>query len=81
MGLKRKEADDAPSKCVSIDQMVSTQPESIPEMAGFLTNLRIWGAMIFVDHYSDYELVALMRDLTLDKTQDATDKIFIWKAC
>ncbi len=33
-------------------------------MAGFLTNLRIWGAIIFVDHYSDYVFVALMCDLT-----------------
>jgi len=37
-------------------------------MTGFLTNLRIWGATIFVDHYSDYVFVALMRDLTLNKT-------------
>jgi hypothetical protein len=37
-------------------------------MAGFFTNLRIWGATIFVDHYSDYVFVALMRDLTLDET-------------
>jgi hypothetical protein len=37
-------------------------------LAGFLTNLHIWGATIFVDHFSDYLFVALMRDLTLDKT-------------
>ncbi len=37
-------------------------------MTGFLTNLRIWGATIFVDHFSDYVFVALMRDLTLDET-------------
>ena len=37
-------------------------------MAGFLTNLRIWGATIFVDHFSDYVYVALMQDLTLDET-------------
>ncbi len=37
-------------------------------MAGFLTNLRIWGATILVDHYSDYVFVALMRNLTLDET-------------
>jgi hypothetical protein len=37
-------------------------------MAGFLTNLRIWAATIFVDYYLDYVYVALMRNLTLDKT-------------
>ena len=60
--------DAAPGKCVSMDQMVSAQPGLIPQMAGFLTNLCIWGATIFVDHFSDYLFVALMRDLTLDKT-------------
>jgi hypothetical protein len=48
--------------------MVSAQPGLIPQLAGFLTNLRIWGATIFVDHYSDYVFVALMGDLTLDET-------------
>jgi hypothetical protein len=48
--------------------MISAQSGLIPQMAGFLTNLRIWGATIFVDHYSDYVFVALMRDLTLDET-------------
>jgi hypothetical protein len=48
--------------------MISAQPGLIPQMAGFLTNLRIWGATIFVDHFSDYVFVALMRDLTLDET-------------
>ncbi len=48
--------------------MVSAQPGLIPQMAGFLTNLRIWSAMIFVDHFLDYVYVALMHDLTLDET-------------
>jgi hypothetical protein len=67
-GSIRKESDDAPGKCVSMDQLVSAQPGLIPQMAGFLTNLRIWGATVFVDHFSDYVYVALMRDLTLDET-------------
>jgi len=67
-GLIRKPTDNALGKCVSIDQMIFTQPGLIPQMAGFLTYLRIWGATIFVDHYSDYVFVALMRDLTLDET-------------
>ncbi len=73
-GLKgsiKKEIDDASGKCVSIDQMVSAQPGLIPQMAGFLTNLCIWGATNFVDHFSDYIFLPLMRDLTLDKTLPA----------
>ena len=67
-GSIRKESDIAPGKCVSMDQLVSAQPGLIPQMAGFLTNLRIWGATVFVDHFSDYVYVALMRDLGLDET-------------
>jgi hypothetical protein len=67
-GSIRKTTDNAPGKYVSIDQMISAQPGLIPQMAGFLTNLRIWGATIFVDHHSDYVFVALMHDLTLDET-------------
>jgi hypothetical protein len=64
----RKHDDNAPGKCVSIDQMISAQPDSIPQMAGLPTNLRIQVATFFVDHYSDYVYVALMHILLLDKT-------------
>ena len=67
-GTIRKEDETDPGDCVSIDQLVSAQPGLIPQMSGFLTNHRIWGATIFVDHVSDYVFVALMRDLTLDET-------------
>jgi len=64
----RKKSETEPGDCVSIDQIVSAQPGLIPQMAGFLTNMRIWGATVFVDHVSDFVYVALMRDLTLDET-------------
>ena len=64
----RKESDNAPGKKTSVDQIVSAQPGLIPQMSGFLTNLRINGATVFVDHYSDHVYVYLMRDLTLDET-------------
>ena len=48
--------------------MVSAQPGLVPQMSGSLTNLRIMGATIFVDHFSDYVYVYLMRDLTLTET-------------
>jgi hypothetical protein len=37
-------------------------------MLGSLTNQRVWGATVFVDHFSDYVYAALMQDLTLDET-------------
>ncbi len=37
-------------------------------MAGFLTNLCIWGATVFVHNFSDYVYVALMQDLGLAET-------------
>ena len=37
-------------------------------MSGHLTNMRIWAASVFVDHFTDYVFVHLMRDLTIDET-------------
>ncbi len=45
-----KSTDDAPGKQASMDQMDS----AILQMSGCLTNLRIMGTMIFVDHFSDH---------------------------
>jgi hypothetical protein len=50
-GSIRKESDNTLRKCLSMDEMVSAQPGFIPQMAGFLTNLSIWGATVFVDHF------------------------------
>ena len=46
---------------------MSAQPVPIPQIPGYLTNMRIWGATVFVDHVSEYTHVALMHDITLDK--------------
>jgi hypothetical protein len=62
-----------------MDQLVSAQPGLIPQMASFLTNLRIWGATAFLDHFSDYVYVALMQDLGLDETLLAKSS-FKWHA-
>ena len=67
-GTIRKDDETEPGDCVSLDQLVSAQPGLIPQMSGYLTNMRIWGATVFVDHVSDFVYVALMRDLTLDET-------------
>ena len=67
-GTIRKEINTEPGDCVSIDQIVSAQPGLIPQIYGYLNNMRIWGATVSVDHVSEYTHVALMRDLTLDET-------------
>ncbi len=63
-----KPTDDAPGKQASMDQLLSAQPGLIPQMSGSLTNLRIMGATVFVDHNSDHTYIYLMRDLTLAET-------------
>jgi hypothetical protein len=64
----RKQSDDHPGSKTSTDQLVSAQPGLIPQMSGRLTALRVNGATIFADHYSDHVYVFLMRDLTLEET-------------
>ncbi len=63
-----KPTDNAPGKRASMDQMVSAQPGLIPQMSGRLTNLRIMGATVFVDHYSDHVYVYLMKDLMFSES-------------
>jgi hypothetical protein len=75
----RNESNNAPGKCISMDQLVSAQPGLIPQMAGVLPNLHIWGATVFVDHFSDYVSVALMQGLGLDETLLAKS-YFEWHA-
>jgi hypothetical protein len=48
--------------------MVSAQPGLIPQMSGCLTNLRIMGTTIFIDHFSDHVYAYLIKDLTLSET-------------
>ncbi len=64
----RKLTDDAPGKQASMDQLISDQPGLIPQMSGSLTNLRIMGATMFVDHLSDHTYIYLMQDLTMAET-------------
>ena len=63
-----KDSETEPGDCVSIYKLVSAQPGLIPKVSGYLTNIRIWGATLFVDHVSDFTHIVLMIDLTLDET-------------
>ena len=53
---------------MSVEQIVSAHLGLIPQMFGFLTNQRLWGATTFVDHVSNYVYVHLMRDLSPTET-------------
>ena len=67
-----------PGDGVLVDQIVSSQPGLITQMSGFLTKQRLWGAITFVDHVSDFVYVHLMRELSLAETllsKEAMEKL------
>ena len=78
-GSIQKKSETKPGDGVSVDQIVSAQPGLIPQMSGFLTHERLWGATTFVDHVSDYVYVHLMKNFTIEETlsaKKAFEKIF-----
>ena len=62
----RKEDSTKPGQCVGVYQMISAQPGLIPQEKGNLTRSRIWACTVFVEYYTGYVFVALMRDLTAE---------------
>jgi hypothetical protein len=60
-----------PGQVVSVDQIVSAQPGLLPQEKGQLTRSRIWGCTVFVDHFTNYVSIALMRDLSAEATLEA----------
>ncbi len=70
-GSIQREEEKKPGDGVSADQIVSAQPGLIPQMSGFLTSERLWGATTFVDHVSDYVYVHLMKSFTIEDTMNA----------
>ena len=64
----RKDSKTDPGDCVSMYQLLSAQPGLITKMSGYLTNMRLCGDTVFVDHVSYFTHFELMRDLTLDET-------------
>ena len=51
--------------------MISAQPGLIQQEKVNLTRARIWSCAVFVDYYTGYVFVALMRDLTAELTLEA----------
>ena len=67
----RKESDNKPGACVSIDQLVSAQPGLVPQISGRLTSARIWAATVYLDHFTRHVYVHLMRDQTQASTLES----------
>ena len=59
-GSIRKEDETEPGHGTSTDQFVSHQPGLVPQLSGKLTNQRITGATVYVDHVTDFLYVHLM---------------------
>ena len=64
----RKEDLKRPGQCVGVDQMISAQPGLVPQEKGHMTRARIWACTIFIDYFTGFTYVALMRDLTVEST-------------
>jgi hypothetical protein len=67
-----------------VDQIVSTQPGLIPQMADFPTSNGIWGTMIFCNHVTNFVYVCLMRNFTLAETllaKRAYEKVLAQAGC
>ena len=59
----RKDEQNFPGGCVSVDQIVSGQTGMVPQTSGFWTVERFVGATVFVDNYSSFSFVYMMRSL------------------
>ena len=56
-----------------IDQMVSSQPGTIPKLTRSITRVRFWAATVFVYQYSDYCYAHLMRGTSGEETREAKE--------
>jgi hypothetical protein len=61
----------APGDLVSVDVLVSSTPGLVAQMAGFLTRKRYKYACVFVDHFSDFGYVYMMKEHTANEALDA----------
>ena len=76
--MLRREDFLEPGQCVEGDQMISAQPGFIPQGKSQLTHGGIWAWTVFVDYYTGFVFVALMRDLT-DKSTLAAKRDFEYR--
>ena len=67
----RKPEDNFPGANTSTDQMISPYGGMIPQTKGRLMKAKYYAATVFVDHYTDYTYVHLMKDSTAESTLEA----------
>ena len=61
-----------------VDQLVSAQPGQVPQSSGYLTSSRVWACNVFIDVHSEYCLVFMLLNTTLDqmlKAKQAFEKV------
>ena len=67
----RRDDESAPGMCISTDLLVSAKGGLIPQRSGKLMSARYVSATVFVNHFSDFVYVHLMRDFTAEATLEA----------
>ena len=67
----RNEDQNFPGGCVSVDQIVSGQSGMVPQTSGHRTLERFVGATVFVDNYSSFAFVYMMRQINAEETMAA----------
>lgn len=67
----QRENETFPGANTSTDQMISPFGGLIPQVKGRLMRAKFYAATIFVDHYSDFTYVHLMRNTTAETTLEA----------
>ena len=67
----RRDDETTPGMYSSTDQLVSAQGGFMPQRTRKLMSARYAGATVFVDHFSDYVYVHLMRKFTAKATLEA----------
>eukprot|EP00957_Ditylum_brightwellii_P204611 15340125-Ditylum_brightwellii.AAC.3 len=63
-----RDTDDAPGKGTSTDQLVSNQPGLVPQVSGRLTRAQVVGVTVYVDHFTNFVYIYLMRSLLGEET-------------
>ena len=66
-----KDNQNFPGGCVSVDQIVSGQSGMVLQTSGYRTLERFVGATVFVDNYSSFSFVYMMRHINTAETMAA----------
>ena len=67
----QKPSHNKPGKCVSVDQLISSEPGLVPRISGRHTRERITAGTCFIDHKSGYGYTHLCRSTSQDETLES----------